>query len=50
MYHEFFGIEDNPFSITPDPRYLYMSKGHQEALAHLLYGVSANGAHQESGA
>jgi len=43
MYHEFFGIEENPFSITPDPRYLYMSKGHQEALAHLLYGVSESG-------
>ena len=43
MYEEFFGIEENPFSITPDPRYLYMSKGHQEALAHLLYGISENG-------
>ena len=43
MYHEFFGIAENPFSITPDPRYLYMSKGHQEALAHLLYGVTEGG-------
>jgi general secretion pathway protein A len=43
MYHDFFGIAENPFSITPDPRYLYMSKGHQEALAHLLYGVREGG-------
>jgi general secretion pathway protein A len=43
MYHDFFGIAENPFSITPDPRYLYMSKGHQEALAHLLYGVKEGG-------
>ena len=43
MYTDHFGIEENPFSITPDPRYLYMSKGHQEALAHLLYGVSESG-------
>ncbi len=43
MYEEFFGIKENPFSITPDPRYLYMSKGHQEALAHLLYGIRENG-------
>jgi type II secretory pathway predicted ATPase ExeA/peptidoglycan hydrolase-like protein with peptidoglycan-binding domain len=43
MYHEFFGITENPFSITPDPRYLYMSKGHQEALAHLVYGVKEGG-------
>jgi general secretion pathway protein A len=43
MYHDFFGIAENPFSITPDPRYLYMSGGHEEALAHLLYGVSEGG-------
>jgi type II secretory pathway predicted ATPase ExeA len=43
MYHDFFGIAENPFSITPDPRYLFMSKGHEEALAHLLYGVSVGG-------
>ncbi len=43
MYHDFFGITENPFSITPDPRYLFMSKGHEEALAHLLYGVSEGG-------
>ena len=43
MYQDFFGIKENPFSLTPDPRYLYMAKGHQEALAHLLYGVSEGG-------
>ncbi len=43
MYREHFGITEKPFSITPDPRYLYMSKGHQEALAHLLYGIGEGG-------
>ncbi|MEM7170069.1 MAG: AAA family ATPase [Pseudomonadota bacterium] len=43
MYLSHFGIREKPFSITPDPRYLYMSKGHQEALAHLLYGISEGG-------
>ncbi len=39
MYREFFGLTLKPFSITPDPRFLYMSPGHKEALAHLLYGI-----------
>jgi general secretion pathway protein A len=43
MYQDYFGIEENPFSLTPDPRYLYMARGHQEALAHLLYGVREGG-------
>ena len=43
MYHAHFGITESPFSITPDPRFLYMSRGHHEALAHLLYGVSESG-------
>lgn len=43
MYWEYFGFEENPFSISPDPRYLYMSKRHQEALAHLLYGIGEAG-------
>ena len=43
MYQDYFGIEENPFALTPDPRYLFMTEGHQEALAHLLYGVSENG-------
>lgn len=43
MYQDHFGISENPFSIIPDPRYLYMSQGHQDALAHLIYGVSESG-------
>jgi len=43
MYVSFFGLQHAPFSIAPDPRYLYMSERHREALAHLLYGVQAGG-------
>jgi len=43
MYLSFFGLHEKPFSITPDPRYLYLSERHAEALAHLLYGVSEAG-------
>lgn len=43
MYKEYFGFKDLPFSIAPDPRYLYMSIHHQEALAHLLYGIKSGG-------
>ncbi|MEO8331764.1 MAG: AAA family ATPase, partial [Gallionella sp.] len=43
MYLSYFGLAEAPFSIAPDPRYLYMSQRHQEALAHLLYGVNAGG-------
>jgi general secretion pathway protein A len=43
MYAAHFGLRDNPFSITPDPRYLYMSPHHREALAHLLYGTGEDG-------
>lgn len=43
MYTSFFGLNEKPFSITPDPRYLYMSERHREALAHLLYGVRESG-------
>ena len=43
MYNEFFGFSESPFTIAPDPRYLYLSERHQEALAHLLYGVSGQG-------
>ena len=39
MYAQHFGLKQAPFSIAPDPRYLYMSERHREALAHLLYGV-----------
>jgi len=43
MYTSFFGLSDKPFSITPDPRYLFMSERHAEALAHLLYGINEAG-------
>jgi general secretion pathway protein A len=43
MYKEYFGFIELPFSIAPDPRYLYMSGQHREALAHLLYGVTTEG-------
>ena len=43
MYLQFFGLNEKPFSITPDPRYLYMSSRHADALAHLLYGISESG-------
>ncbi len=43
MYQQYFGLAEAPFSIAPDPRYLYLSQRHQEALAHLLYGVGGNG-------
>ncbi len=42
MYLEFFGLNDNPFTIAPDPRYFYLSQGHREALSHLLYGVDSD--------
>ena len=40
MYSQHFGLSQDPFSIAPDPRYLFMSERHREALAHLLYGVA----------
>ncbi len=43
MYLNYFGFAEAPFSIAPDPRYLYMTRSHQEALAHLLYGVNGDG-------
>jgi general secretion pathway protein A len=43
MYAPFFGLNQEPFSIAPDPRFLFMSERHREALAHLLYGLSAGG-------
>jgi general secretion pathway protein A len=44
VYKEYFGLQDLPFSIAPDPSYLYMSPQHREALAHLVYGVNYDGA------
>jgi general secretion pathway protein A len=43
MYAAFFGLAQLPFSIAPDPRYLFMSERHREALAHLLYGIESGG-------
>ena len=43
MYSSFFGLNEKPFSITPDPRYLFLSERHGEALAHLVYGVTESG-------
>jgi general secretion pathway protein A len=43
MYTSFFGLNEKPFAITPDPRYLYLSERHAEALAHLLYGINEAG-------
>jgi general secretion pathway protein A len=43
MYTEFFRLRQAPFSISPDPRYLFMSERHREALAHLLYGIDSGG-------
>ena len=43
MYANFFGLKQEPFSIAPDPRYLFMSERHREALAHLLYGTGGGG-------
>jgi general secretion pathway protein A len=43
VYADFFGLNEKPFSITPDPRYLYLSPRHADALAHLLYGISESG-------
>jgi general secretion pathway protein A len=43
VYTEFFGLNEKPFAITPDPRYLYMSARHTDALAHLIYGISESG-------
>lgn len=43
MYSQYFGLNQDPFSIAPDPHYLFMSERHREALAHLLYGVAGQG-------
>ena len=39
MYEKFYGLTEKPFNVTPDPRFLYLSEHHREALAHLQYGV-----------
>jgi type II secretory pathway predicted ATPase ExeA len=42
MIHQFFGLREQPFGVTPDPRYLYFGPGHREALASLVYGIEMN--------
>ena len=43
MYLEFYGLEQAPFTITPDPHYVFLSEHHRDALAHLLYGIRQGG-------
>ena len=43
MYADYFNLRELPFSIAPNPKYLYMSAQHQEALAHLLFGLQQDG-------
>jgi general secretion pathway protein A len=43
MYNAYFGFKEPPFSIAPDPRYLYMTDQHREALAHLVFGLNSEG-------
>jgi len=43
MYTQYFGLKENPFVLSPDPRYLYLSQRHQDALAHLMYGITGGG-------
>ncbi len=43
MYLEYFGLTEAPFSITPDPAFVFLSQRHRDALAHLLYGVGQGG-------
>ncbi|MCF8063486.1 MAG: AAA family ATPase [Deltaproteobacteria bacterium] len=40
MYKNFFGFKERPFQLVPNPAYLYLSRGHEEALAHLTYAIS----------
>jgi general secretion pathway protein A len=43
MYEEYFGFSKKPFSIVPDPHFFFLSAGHAEALAHLMYGINNEG-------
>jgi len=43
MYSTYFGLTEKPFAIAPDPRFLFMSDMHREALAHLIYGINSDG-------
>jgi len=39
MYADYFGLKENPFHLSPEPRYLFLSQQHQEALNCLIYGI-----------
>ncbi len=43
MYRKYFGMKRSPFSIAPDPRFLYLSEQYREAIAHLIYGIRSDG-------
>ena len=43
MYESYYGFKDKPFSLTPNPRFLFLSKTHKEVYAHLLYGMIEKG-------
>jgi general secretion pathway protein A len=43
MYLDHYGLKETPFSITPDPRFVFLSDRHRDALAHLIYGISQGG-------
>lgn len=43
MYTSYFGLREKPFAIAPNPKYLFMSNAHREALAHLVYGINGEG-------
>ena len=43
MYLEHYGLKEPPFSITPDPRFVFLSERHRDALAHLLFGIDKGG-------
>ncbi len=40
MYTKYYGFNEKPFTLTPNPRFIYLSKNHKEAFAHLLYGIN----------
>ena len=42
MFLNFFGLREQPFGVTPDPRFLYLSSAHREALASLFYGIESD--------
>jgi general secretion pathway protein A len=42
IYNEYFGFIEEPFGVTPDPKFLFMSRGHEEAMAHIMYGIGQN--------